>query len=107
MGIKGCSTGQVILKDCMVPVENLLGESGKGHLTAFNILNVGRFKLGASTLGGSMMVLENAVPYTSERHQFGQPLNALGLIRSKIADVSNRLIIPGMKKTVLASTGEA
>jgi alkylation response protein AidB-like acyl-CoA dehydrogenase len=93
MGIKGSSTCQVILEDCMVPVENLLGEAGKGHLIAFNILNVGRFKLGASTLGGCKMVLENAVPYTSERHQFGQPLNAFGLIRSKIADVSARTFL--------------
>ncbi|HPF35325.1 MAG TPA: acyl-CoA dehydrogenase family protein [Candidatus Krumholzibacteria bacterium] len=93
MGIKGSSTCPVILEDCPVPVENLLGEAGKGHLIAFNILNVGRFKLGASTTGGCKLVLEHAVPYTSDRHQFGQPLNAFGLIRSKIADVAARTFL--------------
>ena len=93
MGIKGSSTCAVFLEDCRVPKENLLGEAGKGHLIAFNILNVGRFKLGASTLGGCKMVLENAVPYTSVRHQFGQPLNSFGLIRSKIADVTSRTFL--------------
>jgi alkylation response protein AidB-like acyl-CoA dehydrogenase len=88
MGIKGSSTCQVILEDCPVPVENLLGEAGKGHHIAFNILNVGRFKLGASVVGGVKVALEHAVPYTSARHQFGVPINSFGLIRRKIADVA-------------------
>ncbi len=93
MGIKGSSTCQVILEDCHVPVENLLGEPGKGHVIAFNILNVGRFKLGASSVGGCKIALEHAVPYTSERHQFGVPINSFGLIRAKIADVAARTFL--------------
>lgn len=87
MGIKGSSTCPIVLEDVKVPAENVLGEIGKGHHIAFNILNVGRFKLGASTLGALKMVLRDAVPYTKERHQFGQPLCSFGLIRRKIADV--------------------
>jgi len=90
MGIKGSSTCQVILEDCRVPVGNVLGEIGKGHVIAFNILNVGRFKLGASSVGGCKAVLEEAVPYTSQRHQFGKPLNDFGLIRRKLADVATK-----------------
>ncbi len=93
MGIKGSSTCQVVLEDCAVPVENLLGEIGRGHVIAFNILNVGRFKLGASSVGGCKAALADAVPYTSERHQFGKPLNAFGLIRRKIADVTARTFV--------------
>ncbi len=90
MGIKGSSTCQVILEDCPVPVENVLGEIGKGHVIAFNILNVGRFKLGASTVGGMKYALELAVPYTKQRHQFGRPLCDFPLIRRKIAQVAAR-----------------
>lgn len=90
MGIKGSSTCQVILEDCPVPVENLLGEIGRGHVIAFNILNVGRFKLGASTVGGCKLALGLSVPYTREREQFGRPLCGFGLIRAKIADVAAR-----------------
>lgn len=86
MGIKGSSTCPIILEDVKVPAANVLGEIGKGHHIAFNILNVGRFKLGASTMGGAKMVLKHAVPYTKQRHQFGQPLCSFGLIRRKIAD---------------------
>ncbi len=88
MGIKGSSTCAIILEDVKVPVENVLGEIGKGHEIAFNILNVGRFKLGASTVGGAKLALGASVPYTKERHQFGQPLCSFGLIRRKIADVA-------------------
>ncbi|MCB1183837.1 acyl-CoA dehydrogenase family protein [bacterium] len=88
MGIKGSSTCAITFEDVEVPVENVLGEIGKGHHIAFNILNVGRFKLGASTTGGAKLAIEAAVPYTRERHQFGQPLCSFGLIRRKIADVA-------------------
>ncbi len=88
MGIKGSSTCQVILEDVEVPVENVLGEIGKGHVIAFNILNVGRFKLGASSVGGCKLVLQHAVPYTKQRQQFGQPICEFGLIRRKIAEVA-------------------
>jgi len=90
MGIKGSSTCQVILEDVKIPVENVLGEIGKGHVIAFNILNVGRFKLGASSVGGCKATLEYAVPYTKERQQFGQPISDFGLIRRKIADIAVR-----------------
>jgi alkylation response protein AidB-like acyl-CoA dehydrogenase len=90
MGIKGSSTCPIILEDVKVPVENLLGEIGKGHHIAFNILNVGRFKLGASTTGGIKMALGDIVPYTKQRHQFNQPLCDFGLIRAKMADVMAR-----------------
>ncbi|MBT7311131.1 acyl-CoA dehydrogenase, partial [bacterium] len=88
MGIKGSSTCQVVMEDTKVPVENLLGEIGKGHVIAFNILNVGRFKLGASSVGGCKIVLQHGVPYTSERHQFSRPLNSFPLIKRKIADIA-------------------
>jgi len=93
MGIKGSSTCAIILEDVKVPVDNLLGEIGKGHHIAFNILNVGRFKLGASTVGGAKQALLAAVPYTKDRHQFGQPLCSFGLIRSKIADVNTAVFL--------------
>ncbi|MFO7653749.1 MAG: acyl-CoA dehydrogenase family protein [Candidatus Krumholzibacteriia bacterium] len=93
MGIKGSSTRAIILEDVQVPVENVLGEVGKGHLIAFNILNVGRFKLGASSVGGCKIVLEQVVPYTSDRHQFGQPLNSFPLIRRKLAQVAARTFV--------------
>ncbi len=93
MGIKGSSTRQVILEDCRIPRENLLGEIGKGHVIAFNILNVGRFKLGASTVGGCKLTLGHAVPYTQQRRQFGKPLCEFPLIRAKIADVVARTLM--------------
>jgi alkylation response protein AidB-like acyl-CoA dehydrogenase len=93
MGIKGSSTCQVILEDVKVPVQNVLGEIGKGHVIAFNILNVGRFKLGASTTGGCKIVLEHVIPYVKQRHQFGRPLSDFGLIRRKIADVAARTFV--------------
>ena len=88
MGIKGSSTRAIILEDVKVPVENLLGEIGRGHVIAFNILNVGRFKLGANSVGGCKLCLAHAVPYTKQREQFGQPIASFGLIRRKIADVA-------------------
>jgi hypothetical protein len=93
MGIKGSSTCAVILEDARVPVENVLGEIGRGHVVAFNILNVGRFKLGAATVGGCKFALEHAVPYVKERHQFGRPLSDFGLIRAKIADIAARTFV--------------
>ena len=72
MGIRGSSTCPIILNDCKVPVENLLGEIGKGHVIAFNILNVGRFKLGAMCVGGGRVSLENAIGYAKQRKAFGK-----------------------------------
>ncbi len=93
MGIRGSSTCAVILEDAQVPVENVLGEIGRGHVVAFNILNVGRFKLGAATVGACKLVLEHAVPYVNQRHQFGRPLSDFGLIRAKIADIAARTFV--------------
>jgi alkylation response protein AidB-like acyl-CoA dehydrogenase len=85
MGIRGSSTCPVIFEDAKVPVENLLGEIGKGHKIAFNILNVGRLKLGVGVVGGMKLQLSHAVAYAAERKQFGTPILKFGLIREKIA----------------------
>jgi alkylation response protein AidB-like acyl-CoA dehydrogenase len=86
LGIRGSSTCPLILTDCHVPVENVLGEIGKGHLIAFNILNVGRYKLGAGTVGGSRKAFRDGVRYARERNAFGKSITAFGLVQEKIAD---------------------
>jgi butyryl-CoA dehydrogenase len=78
----------VILNDCKVPVENVLGEIGKGHVIAFNILNVGRFKLGAMCVGGARVSLENAIGYAKQRKAFGKTIADFGLVREKIANMA-------------------
>ncbi len=85
MGIKGSSTRQVFLQDCKIPIDNLLGEIGKGHLIAFNILNIGRIKLAAAALGGSKAVIRNAIKYANERVQFKLPISKFGAIQHKLA----------------------
>jgi alkylation response protein AidB-like acyl-CoA dehydrogenase len=86
MGIKGSSTRQVFLTDCKVPKENVLGEIGKGHLIAFNILNLGRIKLAAATLGAAKKVANLSVQYANERIQFKIPISKFGAIRHKLAE---------------------
>src|SRR5271157_4069502 len=86
LGIRGSSTCPLILADCQVPVENLLGEVGKGHHIAFNILNIGRFKLGAACVGGARNSLQNAIGYAKERKAFGKPIAEFGLIQEKLAE---------------------
>jgi len=93
MGIRGSSTCPIILSDCKVPVENLLGEIGKGHLIAFNILNIGRFKLGAMCLGGGRVSLENAIGYARQRKAFGKVIADFGLVREKIANMATLLYV--------------
>ena len=93
MGIRGSSTCPLILSDCMVPVENLLGEAGKGATIAFNILNIGRFKLGAMSLGGARVALEQAVAYAKERKAFGKVIADFGLVREKIANMALLLYV--------------
>jgi alkylation response protein AidB-like acyl-CoA dehydrogenase len=88
MGIRGSSTCPIILNDCKVPVENLLGEIGKGHVIAFNILNIGRFKLGAMCVGGARVSLENAIGYAKQRKAFSKVIADFGLIREKIANMA-------------------
>ncbi len=87
MGIKGSSTCDVIMADCKVPVENVLGEIGKGHKIAFNILNIGRFKLAAGVLGASKKAIMASVDYAQQRIQFKQPIADFTLIKNKIADM--------------------
>ncbi len=86
LGIRGSSTCPLILADCRIPVANLLGEAGKGHHIAFNILNIGRFKLGAAAVGGAKNSLADAVGYAKERKAFGKPICEFGLIQEKLAE---------------------
>ncbi|SHO47594.1 acyl-CoA dehydrogenase family protein [Desulfopila aestuarii] len=88
LGIKGSSTTQIILDNCKVPVENVLGEIGKGHKIAFNVLNVGRFKLGAAVCGASKMALVDGIKYANERTQFGKKISSFGAIGEKIANMT-------------------
>jgi alkylation response protein AidB-like acyl-CoA dehydrogenase len=91
MGIKGSSTRQVFLADVEVPVENVLGEIGKGHLIAFNILNIGRIKLAAAVLGGAKQVATLSISYANERHQFNRPISSFGAIQHKLAEQAIRI----------------
>ncbi len=91
MGIKGSSTRQVFFSDCKVPVENVLGEIGKGHLIAFNILNIGRAKLAAAALGAAKQVSSRSVEYANTREQFKLPIARFGAIRHKLAEQTIRI----------------
>lgn len=88
MGIKGSSTRQVFFNDCPVPVENMLSDRQNGFKIAVNILNIGRVKLGAGVLGGVRTVTTNAIRYSTERKQFGVPINSFGAIKSKLAEMA-------------------
>ncbi len=90
MGIKGSSTTALVLSDVKTPVENLLGEVGKGHKIAFNILNIGRFKLGAMCVGGMKLMVHESVRYANERHQFGKPISSFGAIKAKLGEMAIR-----------------
>ena len=93
LGIRGSSTCPVILNECQVPAENLLGDIGKGHVIAFNILNVGRFKLGAMCVGGGRVSLENAIAYAKQRKAFGKVIADFGLVREKLANMATLLYV--------------
>jgi alkylation response protein AidB-like acyl-CoA dehydrogenase len=88
MGIHGSSTTPVFLENCMVPKENVLHEIGRGHIVAFNILNAGRFTLGASGVGGSKHVLMTASKYSKERKAFGKQIGEFGLVKEKLAEMA-------------------
>lgn len=88
MGIKGSSTVQLYFQDCKVPVENVLGEIGKGHIIAFNILNIGRLKLAAATTGGAKMALTDSIQYAKTREQFKTPIANFGAIKHKLAEMA-------------------
>jgi alkylation response protein AidB-like acyl-CoA dehydrogenase len=115
MGIRGSSTCPIILNDCKVPVENLLGDIGKGHIIAFNILNIGRFKLGAMCVGGARVSLESAVAYAKQRKAFGKTIGDFGLVREKIANMATLIYVGeslvyrtvGMMDTLLSEIDSA
>ena len=90
MGIKGSSTTAVFLDNVKVPVENLLGEVGRGHIIAFNILNLGRLKLGPGTLGGCKNLLQICLKYAQERKAFGKSISEFGMIQHKLAEMAIR-----------------
>ncbi|MBC8172635.1 MAG: acyl-CoA dehydrogenase family protein [Chitinophagales bacterium] len=90
MGIKGSSTCQVFFENCKVPVENVLGEPGKGHLIAFNILNIGRIKLAMAAMGGNVRAIESSVKYANERIQFNVPISSFGAIKYKLSEMAVR-----------------
>ena len=91
MGIKGSSTVQLFFQDCKVPVENVLGEIGRGHVIAFNILNIGRLKLCAAALGGSKRATTTSIEYANTREQFKQPIGNFGAIQHKLAEMAIRM----------------
>lgn len=91
MGIKGSSTVQLFFQDCKVPVENVLGEIGRGHIIAFNILNIGRLKLCAAALGGSKRAATTSIEYANTREQFKQPIGNFGAIQYKLAEMAIRM----------------
>lgn len=93
MGIKGSSTVQLYFQDCKVPAENLLGEIGKGHKIAFNILNIGRLKLCAATIGGARRALDEVVEYARTREQFKQPISNFGAIKYKLAESAIKVFV--------------
>jgi alkylation response protein AidB-like acyl-CoA dehydrogenase len=93
MGIKGSSTVQLYFQDCKVPAENLLGEIGKGHIIAFNILNIGRLKLCAAALGGAKMALNETVKYAITREQFKTAIANFGAIKYKLAEMATRIFV--------------
>ena len=115
MGIRGSSTCPLILNDCQVPVENVLGEVGKGHLIAFNVLNLGRFKLGAGSVGAGRHCLESAIAYAKQRKAFGKVIADFGLIREKLANIASGIFVGeamayrtvGQMDAALATLGDA
>lgn len=91
MGIKSSSTRTLILEDAEIPVENLLGDAGKGHIIAFNILNIGRYKLGVGAVGASKRAFEVTVQYTNQRQQFKTPISGFNLTKEKLATMAAKL----------------
>src|SRR5262249_59920876 len=89
----GSSTTPLFFEGCLVPVTNLLGQAGQGHKIAFNILNIGRWKLGVGALGGAKLCLELGTRYAREREQFGKPIAEFDLIRKKIGDIATRVYV--------------
>jgi alkylation response protein AidB-like acyl-CoA dehydrogenase len=88
LGLDGSSTTALILEDCQVPKANVLGEVGRGHVVAFNCLNLGRLKLGSRNIGAAKLSLNHAIAYAKERHQFNRPIASFGLIKRKLAEMA-------------------
>lgn len=103
MGIKGSSTRTLILEDAMVPKENLLGDLGKGHVIAFNILNIGRYKLAVGTIGGSKRIIDVSVQYANQRQQFKTPISSFTLIQEKLANMASKTY--AMESSVYRTVG--
>src|SRR5256712_9970376 len=103
MGIHGSSTTPIFLENCKVPKENLLHEIGRGHIVAFNILNAGRFTLGASCVGGSKQVLATASKYAKERKAFGKQIGEFGMMKEKLAEMAIQIF--GVESMVYRSAG--
>jgi alkylation response protein AidB-like acyl-CoA dehydrogenase len=103
MGIHGSSTTPIFLENCKVPKENVLHEIGRGHIVAFNVLNAGRFTLGASAVGGSKHVLMTASKYTKERKAFGKQIGDFGLMKEKLAEMAIQLF--AVESMVFRSAG--
>jgi alkylation response protein AidB-like acyl-CoA dehydrogenase len=93
LGLDGSSTTAITFEDCRVPVENVLGQIGKGHVVAFNSLNFGRLKLGNRNIGLAKIALNNAISYANERHQFGRAIASFGLIKRKLAEMAVRCYV--------------
>ncbi|MEO8412253.1 MAG: acyl-CoA dehydrogenase family protein [Ginsengibacter sp.] len=91
MGIKGSSTVQLYFQDCKVPLENVLGEIGKGHIIAFNILNIGRLKLASAAIGGTKLALSETIQYAKTREQFKTPIANFGAIKHKLAEMAIKI----------------
>jgi alkylation response protein AidB-like acyl-CoA dehydrogenase len=103
LGLLGSSTTPLILADAQVPAENLLGEIGKGHKIAFNVLNYGRFKLAAMCTGGAKAAIAEAVRYAATRRQFGQAIASFGAIKHKIAEMTIRAY--GVRSALFRTAG--
>jgi len=91
MGLKGSSTRTLVLESAMIPIDNVIGEIGKGHHVAFNILNIGRAKLGAGAVGGAKTALNDAILYSKQRIAFGKPIASFGAIKQKLAEMAIRI----------------
>src|SRR6059036_887550 len=93
MGLKGSSTRTLVLDNAKIPIDNVVGEIGKGHHVAFNILNIGRAKLGAGAVGGAKTAMNDAIQYAKQRIAFGKPIASFGSIKHKLAQIAIRIWI--------------
>src|SRR5437773_12280739 len=91
MGLKDSSTRTLVLESAMIPIDNVVGQIGKGHHVAFNILNIGRAKLGAGAVGGAKTALNDAIQYSKQRIAFGKPIASFGAIKQKLAEIAIRI----------------